>query len=81
MTKIIISQAFSSNLKRLRLQKGLTQFELVGKMQVLGSRISRSTYSMIESGMRNIRDYDLVALQQVYGVDYAEFFKGIPTHE
>ena len=46
-------------------------------MQLLGSVISRSGYSMIELGTRIIKVTDLVALQRVYGVDFAEFFKGI----
>lgn len=50
-------------------------------MQLLGSAISRSGYSMIELGTRNIKVTDLVALQRVYGVDFAEFFKGIEPRE
>lgn len=79
--KIITHKIFSNNLKNLRIRSNLTQSQLVNKMQLLGSQMSRSTYSMIEIGTRNIKVTDLVALKQVYGVDYAEFFKDIPTHE
>lgn len=72
---------FNQNLKRLRAEKGFSQNNLVSRMQTLGSNISRSGYSMIEIGARNIKVTDLVALQQIYKVDFAEFFKGIDPHE
>ncbi len=81
MQKLIQNSGFGQNLKRIRLEQGFTQKELVGKMQLLGSVISRSGYSMIELGTRNIKVTDLVALQRVYGVDFAEFFKGIEPRE
>ena len=46
-------------------------------MQLLGSKISRSTYAKIELGKRNIKVIDIVALQKIYGVDFGEFFKGM----
>ena len=81
MQKLIQNSGFGQNLKRIRLKQGFTQKELVGKMQLLGSVISRSGYSMIELGTRDIKVTDLVALQRVYGVDFAEFFKGIEPRE
>ena len=81
MQKLIQNSGFGQNLKRIRLKQGFTQKELVGKMQLLGSVISGSGYSMIELGTRNIKVTDLVALQRVYGVDFAEFFKGIEPRE
>ena len=50
MQKLIQNSGFGQNLKRIRLKQGFTQKELVGKMQLLGSVISRSGYSMIELG-------------------------------
>ncbi len=50
-------------------------------MNLLGSTIDRNTYTKIELGTRNIKVTDLVALQQVYNVDFAEFFRGIKPHE
>ena len=81
MQKVIQNANFGQNLKRIRSERKLSQNDLVSKMQVLGSTISRSGYSMIELGTRNIKVTDLVALQQVYHVDFAEFFKGIQPHE
>ena len=78
---ILQNVSLSGNLRRLRNKAGLTQKALVAKMNLLGSMIEHTAYSKIESGTRNIKVTDLVALQQVYHVDFAEFFQGIPPHE
>lgn len=78
MEKLITNdEKFSENLKRIRKESGLTQEQTVNKLQLLGSPMSRSTYSLIEMGRGNIFISDLVGLQQIFKVDYTEFFKGI----
>lgn len=77
---ILRNMEFHNNLLRLRKASGLSQYELVAEMQLLGSTISRSTYAKIERGERNIKVTDLVALQNIYNVDFAEFFTGIGTY-
>lgn len=79
--KIIINRRFAENLVALRLQRGLSQYKLVEKMQLLGSTVSRSTYSKIELGFGNLKVSDLVALKQIYNIDYDEFFEGISADE
>ena len=76
---ILRSTGFEQNLLRLRKASGLSQYELVAKMQLLGSTMTRSTYAKIELGDRNIKATDIVALQKIYNVDYSEFFMGIGT--
>ena len=77
MQKILSDQTFGQNLKRIRLQSGLTQEQTATKLQLLGSPISRSTYSLIEMGRGNIFISDLVGLWQIFQVEYEEFFRGI----
>jgi len=77
---ILRSTGFEQNLLRLRKASGLSQYELVSKMQLLGSTMTRSTYAKIELGDRNIKATDIVALQKIYNVDYSEFFMGIGTY-
>ena len=77
--KLLCDNIFGENLKRIRLSCNLSQEQTVAKLQLLGSPLSRSTYSLIELGRGNIYIGDLVGLQQIFGVDYAEFFKGIST--
>ncbi len=79
MTMILQNADLYTNLKRLRQFSGLSQYELVAQMQLLGSTMSRSTYAKIEQGNRNIKVTDLVALKKIYDVEYCEFFKGIGT--
>lgn len=77
MTKLLGTEQLGRNIQRIRLERGLTQEQIVAKLQVLGSPLSRSTYSLIEMGRGNIFVSDLVALQRVFNVDYKEFFRDI----
>ncbi len=77
MDKMLTDNKFCDNLKKIRKAKGLTQEQTVAKLQLMGSPISRSTYSLIEMGRGNIFISDLVGLQQIFDVDFAEFFENI----
>ena len=79
MNKILGNTTFGENIRQIRLSCGLTQQETVARLQVLGSTISRSTYSLIEMGRGNIYISDLVGLRIVFDVNYDEFFEGIQT--
>ncbi len=68
--------SIGENLKILRERFGYSQSELVAKLHLMGSNMSRSTYSKIETGTRNIRISDFLALKQIYGVDFSEFLLG-----
>jgi len=78
--KILNNEIFGQNIQRIRISKNLTQEETVAQLQVLGSPLSRSTYSLIELGRGNIFVSDLVGLQKVFHVDFAEFFQGISSN-
>jgi len=75
MDKLIQNGELGNNLLRLREMSGLSQAGLVSKMQLLGSSMSRTTYSKIEAGHRNIKIQDLRILKEVLKVDYSEFFE------
>ena len=79
MKMLITDGVFGNNLQTIRLAKGLTQEQTVARLQVLGSQIARGTYSHIEIGRGNIYVSDLVGLQQIFNVDFSEFFKDIPS--
>jgi len=78
MTKLLNNVIFGRNIQRIRVSCGLTQEQTVAKLQVLGSPLSRSTYSLIEMGRGNVFVSDLVGLQKVFNVDYSAFFENIP---
>ncbi len=73
MSKLLGNEILGENIKRIRLARGLTQEQTVAKLQVLGSPLSRSTYSLIEMGRGNIFANDLIGLQQVFNVSYEDF--------
>ena len=78
MKKIITDNIFGQNLQKIRLAKGLTQEQTVTRLQLLGSPLTRGTYSLIEMGRGNIYISDLVGLKQIFNVDYSVFFDGVP---
>lgn len=75
--KILNQKILGQNIAKIRIEKGLIQEEVIAKLQVKGSPISRSTYSKIELGEGNIFDSDLVGLQQIFNIDFSDFFEGI----
>ena len=77
MDKLLKNERFCENLKKIRKKRGLTQEQTVTKLQLLGSPISRSTYSLIEMGRCNIFITDLIGLKQIFDVEFDEFFEGI----
>jgi len=79
MKKILVNNTFGQNLQKIRYSKDLTQEQTAAKLQLLGSPMSRDVYAQIETGKGNIYISDLVGLQQVFNVDFAEFFEGVPT--
>ena len=78
MSKLLGNELFGENIKKIRLSCGLTQDQTVAKLQLLGSPLSRSTYSLIEMGRGNIFINDVVGMQMVFNVSYEEFFRDIP---
>jgi transcriptional regulator with XRE-family HTH domain len=77
--KVINSEIFGQNIQRIRNSCCLTQEQTVAQLQVLGSPISRSSYSLVELGRGKIFVSGLVGLKQIFRVNYSEFFKSVPT--
>ena len=63
------------NIQTVRMEKDMTQKEVIEKLELMGGLMSRSTLANIEAGIRNIKASDLKALKILYDVDYEEFFK------
>ena len=66
-----------SNLRRLRVASNRSQEKLCVKLQCSGCDIGRSTYAKYESGDLNIRASVLVALKNIYGCSFDDFFLGL----
>lgn len=65
------------NLRKLRLDYGVSQEELCAELQRHGCDIGRSTYEKYEMGDLNIRMSVLVALRKIYSCSYDAFFDGL----
>ena len=64
------------NLRRLRIDSGLSQEKLCAELQRLGCDIGRTTYAKYEAGELNIKISVIVKLKRIYGCSYDEFFLG-----
>ena len=62
------------NIQKLRKAAGLTQDQVVAKMQLMGLEISKSTYAKIETNRMNIRISELVAVKEIFGAEFNDFF-------
>ena len=81
MQKIRPDMNIGQNIRRLRVAHKMKQSEVVRNMQLLGCELCRMTYSKIERNQYNIRVSELVALKQIFDVDYSEFFAGLSLEE
>ena len=69
------------NLRKLRLEHGLSQERLCAQLQLHGCDIGRTTYEKYESGLLNIRISVLIELKKIYGCSYDAFFEGLDGKE
>lgn len=69
------------NLRRLRIESGLSQEKLCAKLQRRSCDIGRTTYAKYESGELNIRISVHIELKKIYGCSYDDFFEGLDNNE
>lgn len=62
------------NIQTIRIKRNMTQADVITKMQLLGSSMSRSTLANIETGRRNIKASDLRLLKEIFNIEYDELF-------
>lgn len=75
--KIRRDRNIGTNLRRLRLQAGLSQEKICAELQRRGCDIGRTTYAKYEIGELNIRASILIELRRFYKCSYDEFFLGL----
>ena len=74
-------RSMGDNLRKLRLERRLSQEKLCAQLQRMGCDIGRTTYEKYETGELNIRISVLVALRKIYGCSYDAFFEGLDETE
>lgn len=70
----VYEKRLGENLRRLRLEKGLTQEQVAAKLQVMACDVTRSALAKIEVGQRHVYVDELKALHEILGVSYDELF-------
>ena len=63
------------NIRKLRLEKGIRNKDIVAQLQVHGVAVSTGTYSKIELGINNPSVDLLIALTEILDCDFNAFFK------
>ena len=64
-------------IRSLRMERKLTQDQVVSKLQLMDLDITRSIYSQIEGGTYSIRISVLAGLARIFQVDYNTFFRDV----
>lgn len=69
------SSLLGKNIKRLRVERGWRNRDIICRLQLRGIDIGSSTYSKVESGKTNPTVTMIMALAEIYQCEYKEFFK------
>lgn len=77
MQKIRPDMDIGHNISYHRQRAGLTQDQTVARLQLMGIRISKSSYAKIETNRMNIKVSELIALCKIFCADISEFFQGL----
>ena len=77
MQKLRPDLDIGQNISALRRAAKLTQDQTIARMQLAGLEISKSTYAKIETNRMNIKVSELVALKQIFNVDYNAFLENL----
>lgn len=76
MKYILQDIPYGKNIRKIRMEKNMTQMDVTIKMQIMGSSMTRGTLANIESGNRNIKASDLRYLKYLLSVEYDELLEG-----
>lgn len=78
----VYEKQVGENLRRLRMERGLTQEQVSAKLQVRDCDVTRSALAKIEVGQRHVYVDEIKALREIFGVSYdqlLEIEKGEPS--
>ena len=67
------------NLRKLRIEHGLSQEKLCAELQRRQCDIGRAAYQKYEDGRLNIKISILIELKKLYQCTYDDFFEGLDT--
>ena len=64
-----------SNIRRLRKEKGMKAVEVIAKLQLVEINVTTGIFSKVENGRNNPTVDMLIALTDILGCDFNEFFR------
>lgn len=64
-----------TNIRRLRKERKLKATEVIAKLQLMGIAVTTGIFSKVENGYNNPTVDMLIALTEIFGCDFNEFFK------
>ena len=79
--KIRRDRNMGDNLRKLRIDKGISQEKLCAELQRRGCDIGRTTYAKYEAGELNIRASVIIELRKIYNCTFDDFFEGLDISE
>ena len=79
--KIRRDRNMGDNLRRLRIDKGISQEKLCAELQRRGCDIGRTTYAKYEAGELNIRASVIIELRKIYNCTFDDFIEGLDVSE
>ena len=79
--KIRRDRNMGDNLRRLRIDKGISQEKLCAELQRRGCDIGRTTYAKYEAGELNIRASVIIELRKIYNCTFDDFFECLDISE
>ena len=79
--KIRRDRNMGDNLRRLRIDKGISQEKLCAELQRRGCDIGRTTYAKYEAGELNIRASVIIELRKIYNCTFDDFFEGLDVSD
>lgn len=77
MQKIRPDLDIGQNISYIRKEHGMTQDQVIARLNLMGIDISKSTYAKLETNRMNIKVSELVALSMIWDVDFNEFFRNL----
>jgi transcriptional regulator with XRE-family HTH domain len=70
-----MNHLLGKNIKRLRIEKGLRNKDMIAQLGIRGVEVSTGVYSKVEMGLNNPSVDMLIALTDIFKCDFNEFFK------
>ena len=67
-------KALGQNIRRLRMERKLSQEQVAAQLQVRGCDVTRSALAKVEVGQRHIYPDELMHLRDILDVSYDELF-------